>query len=113
VDATDRESNGPRTGSDQQHLRGLGQGAFPGIAGAPSCGDGDARAARDVGNWELAEWAGRQMVEHDPNYAGSHYALALVAEHRGDAQTARAERALVSKYWKNADPDLAELRTRK
>ena len=72
-----------------------------------------ARAARDVGNWELAEWAGRQMVEHDPNYAGSHYALALVAEHRGDAQTARAERALVSKYWKNADPDLAELRTRK
>ena len=72
-----------------------------------------ARAARDVGNWELALWAGRQMVEHDPNYAGSHYALALVAEHRGDAPTARAERALVNKYWKNADPDLAELRTRK
>ena len=72
-----------------------------------------ARAAREVGNWELALWAGRQMVEHDPNYAGSHYALALVAEHRGDAPTARAERALVNKYWKNADPDLAELRTRK
>ena len=30
----------------------------------------------------------RQMLEHDPNYAGSHYALALVAEHNGDAQTA-------------------------
>ncbi len=72
-----------------------------------------ARAARDVGNWELAAWAGRQMVEHDPNYAGSHYALALVAEHRGDTLTARAERALVNKYWKNADPDLGELRTGK
>jgi Tfp pilus assembly protein PilF len=46
------------------------------------------------------------MIAHDPNYAGSHQALALVADHRGDATTARAERALVAKYWKNADPDL-------
>jgi tetratricopeptide (TPR) repeat protein len=69
-----------------------------------------ARAARDVGDWDFAAWAARQMLEHDPNYAGSHYALALVAEHRDDAQTARAEWALVEKYWKNADPDLAELR---
>ena len=65
-----------------------------------------ARAAREVGDWELAAWAARQMLEHDPNYAGSHDALALVAEHGGDAQTARAERALVAKYWKNADPDV-------
>ena len=65
-----------------------------------------ARAAREVGNWELAAWAARQMLEHDPNYAGSHEALALVAEHGGDAQTARSERALVAKYWKNADPDV-------
>ena len=65
-----------------------------------------ARAARDVGDWELAGWMARQMVEHDPNYAGSHLAMALVAEHAGDAQAARAERALVAKYWKNADPDL-------
>jgi len=65
-----------------------------------------ARAARDVGDWELAGWTARQMVEHDPNYAGSHLAMALVAEHAGDAQAARAERALVAKYWKNADPDL-------
>ena len=62
-----------------------------------------ARAAREVGDWELAAWAARQMFEHDPNYAGTHDALALVADHRGDAQTARAERALVAKYWKNAD----------
>jgi len=46
------------------------------------------------------------MLEHDPNYAGSHEALALVAEHSGDSQTARSERALVAKYWKNADPDV-------
>ena len=71
-----------------------------------------ARAARDVGNWELAAWAGHQMAEHDPNYAGSHYALALVAEHKGDAAGARSERALANKYWKHADPDLAELRTK-
>ena len=65
-----------------------------------------ARAARDAGDWELAAWAARQMLEHDPNYAGSHNALALVAEHRGDAPTARTERALADKYWTNADPEL-------
>ena len=65
-----------------------------------------ARAAREVGDWDLAGWAAGQMLEHDPNYAGSHEALALVAEHRGDAPTARAERALAAKYWKNADPGL-------
>jgi tetratricopeptide (TPR) repeat protein len=65
-----------------------------------------ARAGRDVGDWDLAAWAARQMLEHDPNYAGTHEALALVAEHAGDAQTARTERALVDKYWKNADPDV-------
>jgi tetratricopeptide (TPR) repeat protein len=67
-----------------------------------------ARAAREVGDWELAAWAAHQMLEHDPNYAGTHRALALVAEHNGDAATARAERALVEKYWKNADKDLPE-----
>jgi tetratricopeptide (TPR) repeat protein len=68
-----------------------------------------ARAARQVGDWDFAAWAARQMIEHDANYAGTHYALALVAEHNGDAATARAEQALVEKYWKNADRNLAEL----
>jgi tetratricopeptide (TPR) repeat protein len=68
-----------------------------------------ARAAREAGDWELAGWAARQMLEHDPNYAGSHYALALVAEHKGDAAAARAERALVAKYWQQADAALPEL----
>jgi len=68
-----------------------------------------ARAAREVGDWELGGWAARQMLDHDPNYAGTHYALALVAEHNGDSAIARAERALVEKYWKGADRDLPEL----
>jgi hypothetical protein len=50
------------------------------------------------------------MVEHDSNYAGSHYALGLVAEHKGERDRARAESELVKRYWKNADANLAELR---
>jgi hypothetical protein len=67
-----------------------------------------ARAAREVGDWELAAWAAAQMREHDPYYAGTHRALALVAAHDGDAKTAAAEQALVEKYWKNADPDVLD-----
>jgi tetratricopeptide (TPR) repeat protein len=69
-----------------------------------------ARAARDTGEWDLAEWMARQMLEHDPNYAGAHHALGLAAQHRGDAARARAEFDLAKRYWKNADPDLPELR---
>jgi tetratricopeptide (TPR) repeat protein len=72
--------------------------------------DAIARSAREAGDWELAASAARHMVAHDANYAGSHYALALVAEHNGDTATAGAERALVAKYWTNADRDLPELR---
>ena len=75
--------------------------------------EGIARAAREVGDWELGGWAARQMLDHDPNYAGTHYALALVAEHNGDGAIARAERALVEKYWKDADRDLPELAARR
>jgi tetratricopeptide (TPR) repeat protein len=65
-----------------------------------------ARAAREVGDWDFAAWAAQQMIEHDANYAGSHLALALVAEHNGDAATARRERALAATYWKDADAEL-------
>src|SRR4051794_20501097 len=65
-----------------------------------------ARAAREVGDWELAAWAAGEMLEHDPNYAGTHEALAQVAEHRGDAKTAAAERARAEQYWRNADPEI-------
>ena len=37
-----------------------------------------ARAAREVGDWDFAAWAAGQMLEHDPDYGGTHYALGLV-----------------------------------
>jgi tetratricopeptide (TPR) repeat protein len=67
-----------------------------------------ARAARDVGDWELASWAAGQMLDHDPHYAGTHLALGLIAQHKGDAATAASEFARVRQYWKHADPDLPE-----
>jgi tetratricopeptide (TPR) repeat protein len=65
------------------------------------------RAARDSGDWELAAWTANQMIDHDPNYAGSQYLLAMVAEHQGDRAKAAAAMALAKQYWKNADPDAA------
>lgn len=70
-----------------------------------------ARDAREAGQWDLATWAARQMLAHDPNYAGSHYALALASEHTGDTRLAAGEFALAGKHWSAADPDLPELKT--
>ncbi len=67
------------------------------------------RAARDTGDWELAGWAARQLIEHDARYAGAHLARALVAEHEGDVKTARAEFQRVRELWDRADQDLPEL----
>jgi tetratricopeptide (TPR) repeat protein len=69
-----------------------------------------ARVARDVGEWELAEYTARQMLEHDRSYAGSHFAWALVAEHKGDLETKRTEFSAAEKLWAKADADLPELR---
>ena len=71
--------------------------------------EGIAGVAREAGDWRLAEYTARQMLEHDPNYAGTHYALALIAEHEGDRATALKEFALARKYWQKADTDLPEL----
>jgi len=68
-----------------------------------------ARTAREVGDWDLAEYTARQMLDHDSAYAGSHLALALVARHGGDAATAGREFAAAERYWPDADPDLPEL----
>jgi tetratricopeptide (TPR) repeat protein len=69
-----------------------------------------ARSAREAGDWELAGRLARQMLEHDSSYAGTHYALALVADHDGDRLAADAAFALAERYWSSADPDLPELR---
>jgi Tfp pilus assembly protein PilF len=68
-----------------------------------------ARSARQVGDWSLAARMAQLMLEHDPNYAGTHYALALVAQHDGNAATAAREFDLAVKAWANADRDLPEL----
>ncbi len=74
-----------------------------------------ARTARDAGDWDFADRAASQMREHDSAYAGTHYALALVADHRGDREAARSEYELALKHWSRADrdlPELADVRTR-
>jgi tetratricopeptide (TPR) repeat protein len=68
-----------------------------------------ARAARESGYWDMAEWAAQQMLEHDPNYAGTHYALGLVARHNGNHAAARAEFDRTRALWAHADPGLSEL----
>ena len=70
-----------------------------------------ARGARQVGDWPFAARMAQLMLEHDPNYAGTHYALGLVAQNAGNVETARREFALALKAWANADRDLAELKT--
>ncbi|MEW6126992.1 MAG: hypothetical protein AB1757_08135 [Acidobacteriota bacterium] len=68
-----------------------------------------ARVAREVGNWELAEFITAQMLDHDANYGGAHYAMALVYEHQGDKAKAIAALTLAEKLWSDADTDLPEL----
>jgi hypothetical protein len=49
------------------------------------------------------------MREHDPEYAGTHFALGLVANHRQDRDTACRELGQALKHWSRADADLPEL----
>ena len=67
------------------------------------------RSAREVGDWELAEHTAAQMLDHDAAYAGSHLAMALVLQHKGDAAAAGNELAAARRLWRDADPDLPEL----
>jgi tetratricopeptide (TPR) repeat protein len=69
-----------------------------------------ARSAREVGDWELAEFVARQMLDHDQAYGGSHLALALVLRQKGDAAGAAREMAAAQERWRDADADLPELR---
>jgi hypothetical protein len=74
------------------------------------------RIARDVGDWDFAGFVARQMLAQDPRYAGTHYALGLVAEHNGDLPAARAAFAMAARAWGAADrdlPELAEMRRRR
>jgi tetratricopeptide (TPR) repeat protein len=68
-----------------------------------------ARTAREVGDWTFAARLSQLMLEHDPNYAGTRYALGLLAQHDGNKETARREFDLAVKAWATADQDLPEL----
>ena len=71
-----------------------------------------ARSARSVGDWAFAARLAQMMLEHDPNYAGTHFALGLVSHHNtGTSAATLREFALAEKAWANADKDLAELKT--
>jgi tetratricopeptide (TPR) repeat protein len=67
-----------------------------------------ARSARVAKDWAFAEWAAREMIAHDANYAGGHYALALAAEAQGNSALAKAEFALAVRAWGAADLSLPE-----
>jgi tetratricopeptide (TPR) repeat protein len=74
-----------------------------------------ARLARSTGDFELFEYAALQMKDHDSAYAGTRFALGLVAKRRGDLAGARREFEAAAELWKDADPDLVlskELRSR-
>jgi tetratricopeptide (TPR) repeat protein len=67
-----------------------------------------ARMARERGNWQLAAELSDQMNQHDASYAGSAYAAALLAEHRGSLAAARSGYQAAAERWKQADGDFLE-----
>ena len=69
-----------------------------------------AKTARQSGDWNLSESMARDMIEHDPTYAGGYFALGLVAEHAGHSAKAHEQFAAAEKFWSKADKDLPELR---
>jgi hypothetical protein len=68
-----------------------------------------ARTARELGLWELAGDLAEDMRGHDPVYAGTQYALARVAEQRGDRRAAAAYYQNAILRWRKADADLPAL----
>ena len=68
-----------------------------------------ATSARQTGDWEFAADVAKQMIAHDPAYAGSQYARGLVAERDGDRSAARTAFATAVTLWKQADSDLPAL----
>jgi tetratricopeptide (TPR) repeat protein len=72
-----------------------------------------ARSAMEAGDWELAEFIAREMLDHDAAYGGSHATQALVLRHKGDEAGAAREQELARERWRDADADLAELAERR
>lgn len=49
--------------------------------------------------WDLAQFTAGQLQEHAPDYGGTHWALAQVAQHEGNESVARREIELATKAW--------------
>ncbi|MFC5408566.1 hypothetical protein ACFPMF_04560 [Larkinella bovis] len=52
---------------------------------------------------DFAEEATKVLAAHDPYYPGTHFALARIAELKGDKPTAERERQLARQGWSKAD----------
>jgi len=72
-----------------------------------------AEDSRNLKRWDLAQFAAEQMLGFDASYAGGHYEMGMVKVHTGQAGAARPELQRAVELWKNADPDLDELRQAK
>ena len=71
--------------------------------------EGIARLAREHNDWILAADMTEAMRQHDPAYAGTFYAQALLADHRGERATAREAFRETVRRWDSADPGFPEL----
>jgi len=69
-----------------------------------------ARSAIEAGDFELAEFIAKEMLEHDAAYGGSHATLALILRHKGDDAGVAREVEAMRRYWRDADSDLPELK---
>jgi tetratricopeptide (TPR) repeat protein len=65
--------------------------------------------ARAAGEWTLASDLAEALRRHDPTYPGTHYALGLAAERRGETAAAQREYQAAIAGWRDADPDLRAL----
>jgi len=66
--------------------------------------------ARQNEEWEIAESTARQLVAHDPSYAGGYFALGLVEEHRGSVEKTKKAYKAAQSRWAKADEGLPELK---
>ena len=67
------------------------------------------RVSNELGDDILAAEVAKQMHEHDPNYAGTHCALAKSAQREGERDMASGEYQTAVRGWSAADSDFREL----